>query len=66
MIYAQQNTNTYAPDAFPVQNIGFQQNSNIYNSVSIIRPQHSPSWFVFIEKKNSLLKRHFPDFDRDI
>lgn len=29
----------YAQDAFPLQNIDFQQDNNIYNSVSIIIPQ---------------------------
>lgn len=43
----------YAPDAFPVQNIDFQQDNNIYNSVSIIIQQYSPSWCVLIEKKKS-------------
>lgn len=46
----------YAPDAFLVQNIDFQQDNHIYNSVSIIIPPQSPSLFVLIEKKNLFYK----------
>lgn len=60
MIYAQQYTNTlsfHMHQMPPVQNIDFQQDNNIYNPVTIIIPQQSPSWFVLIEKKKFLFHK---------